>query len=244
MSVHCVPMVELGLGLVSIGRPWGVRQEPPPPEGEALRLLEKAVSLGIRFFDTAPAYGESEAILGRFLRRTRASVFVSTKMGEAWDPATRVSSTDHGYDALRRSIDRSLERLGRIDLLQVHKATADNLASGDVARAIEYAANCGVQSFGASVSDVAAAHAAMRAPWCTHLQFPFNRASLHLESIFDAARGRPVRLIVNRPFAMGRLVTGSDAFRFILERRFQGVILTGTRSVEHLVENHEAFTRC
>lgn len=236
-------MIELGLGLLSIGRPWGEPAKPPPPEDAALALLERAASLGIRFFDTAPAYGASEVVLGRFLRSSGAQVVVSTKMGEEWDPATGASSVDHGYDALRRSIDRSLERLQRIDVLQVHKATAGNLASHDVARAIEYAMSCGVQSFGASVSDLDAAGAALRAPWCTHLQFPFNRAATHLAPVFDLAAARPVKLLVNRPFAMGRLAAGSDAFRFILERKFTGVILTGTGSADHLGQNCEAFRK-
>ena len=33
-------MIELGLGLLSIGRPWGTRGEPPPSEAGALALLE------------------------------------------------------------------------------------------------------------------------------------------------------------------------------------------------------------
>src|SRR5688572_8593076 len=119
-------MVQLGLGLLSIGRPWGARRESPPPESEALVLLEKALALGIRCFDTAPAYGASEAILGRFLRKTNAPIFVSTKMGEWWDPVNG-SSVAHDYHLLKTSINRSLELLGRIDLLQVHKATAENL---------------------------------------------------------------------------------------------------------------------
>ncbi|MGH8733641.1 MAG: aldo/keto reductase, partial [Burkholderiales bacterium] len=131
-------MIELGLGLLSIGRPWGARGESPPSESEALALLQKAASLGIGFFDTAPAYGASEAILGRFLRHDDRA-FVATKMGEWWNAASGASTVDHRYESLKRSIDRSLELLGRIDLLQVHKATAENLQSADVARAIEYA---------------------------------------------------------------------------------------------------------
>ena len=59
--------VELGLGLVSLGRQWGVRDVDPPNEADAAALLECAVALGIRVFDTAPAYGSSEERLGRFL---------------------------------------------------------------------------------------------------------------------------------------------------------------------------------
>lgn len=234
-------MVELGLGLLSIGRPWGHRREPPPPESQAVALLEKAVALGIRFFDTAPAYAASEAILGRFLRRADKPITVSTKMGEHWDAASGASTVDHQYESLQRSIDRSLELLGRIDLLLVHKATAENLASRDVQHAIEYARSRGVASFGASVSDLAAASAAMRAPWCSYLQFPFNRARTELEPVFALARERGVKLVINRPFAMGQIPAGADAFAFIRSRHFAGVVLTGTKSPVHLAENHAAF---
>lgn len=210
-------MVELGLGLLSIGRPWGVRQEPPPTGDAALELLHKAVGLGIRFFDTAPAYGAS-------------------KMGEFWDAGA--SSVDHRYDTLRRSIDRSLELLGRIDLLQVHKATADNLRSPDITRAIEYARSCGIHSFGASVPDVEAANAAAASGWCSYLQFPFSLANTALAPIFN----RGMKLIINRPLAMGALsATPLEAFNFIRRQDFSGIVLTGTKSIAHLSENHAAF---
>jgi len=234
-------MIELGLGLLSIGRPWGHRRESPPPEIEALALLEKAVSLGIRFFDTAPAYGASESIFGRFLGKIDSTVFVATKMGEWWDPASTASTVDHRYESLKRSIDRSLELLGRIDLLQVHKATAQNLQSADVARAVEYARSRGIPHFGASVADVAAADAATRTEWCSHLQFPFSRANTRLAPIFDLARKRGLKLIINRPLAMGEMAATADAFRFISSQDFTGVVLTGTKSVAHLMENHAAF---
>jgi len=230
-------MIELGLGLLSIGRPWGHRRQAPPSEPDAFALLEKATALGIRFFDTAPAYGSSEAILGRFLRETGATAVVSTKMGEWWDGESGVSTVDHRYDALARSIDCSLERLGRIDLLQIHKATASNLVSRDVSRAIDYARQCGVQHFGASVSDVAAAQAARQTGWCSYLQFPFNQANTALAPIFHLG----LKNIINRPLAMGAIQSSAQAFAFIRRQPFDGVVLTGTKSVAHLVENHAAF---
>jgi len=60
--------VSLGLGLLSIGRVWGYRQGLPPAEEDARALLHHAVLKGITFFDTAPAYGSSERIFGRFLK--------------------------------------------------------------------------------------------------------------------------------------------------------------------------------
>jgi len=230
-------MVELGLGLLSIGRPWGHRGEGPPPERDAFALLEKAAALGIRFFDTAPAYGTSEAIFGRFLRESGAHAVVSTKMGEWWDSESGTSTVDHSYDALARSIDRSLERLGRIDILQIHKATAACLAARDVSRAVEYARECGIREFGASVSDLAAAQAASESGWCSYLQFPFNQANAALAPIFDLG----LKCILNRPLAMGAIQASAEAFAFIRRQAFEGVVLTGTKSTRHLVDNHAAF---
>ena len=83
------PGLRLGLGLVSIGRVWGVRQSAPPDADEAQKLLSRAVELGIAIFDTAPAYAESEARLGRFLAglepSRRQALTIMTKMGEHWD---------------------------------------------------------------------------------------------------------------------------------------------------------------
>lgn len=233
-------MVALGLGLLSIGRPWGVRPEAPPPEDAAIELLHRSVALGIRFLDTAPAYGSSEAILGRFLRACHARMYIATKMGEWWDGET--STVDHRYDALKRSIDRSLELLGRIDLLQIHKSTAGNLRSSDVARAVEYARRCGIREFGASVSDLEAARAAADSGWCSYLQFPFSRANTALAAVFPLARERGLKLIVNRPLAMGALgATAAEAFAFVRAQQFRGVVLTGTKSIRHLSENVAAF---
>ena len=106
------PGLRLGLGLVSIGRVWGVRQSAPPDADEAQKLLSRAVELGIAIFDTAPAYAESEARLGRFLAglepSRRQALTIMTKMGEHWDFERGTSFVDHSRDALVRSIDRSL----------------------------------------------------------------------------------------------------------------------------------------
>jgi aryl-alcohol dehydrogenase-like predicted oxidoreductase len=162
-------------------------------------------------------------------------------MGEWWDPATGASSVDHCYAALKQSIDRSLQLLGRIDLLQVHKATAENLASPDVARAVEYARSCGILHFGASVPDMAAAEAASRTGWCSYLQFPFNRENTALAGMFPLLRTKRMKAIVNRPLAMGAIEARAEAFDFVRQQDFDGVVLTGTKSLAHLEENYAAF---
>jgi hypothetical protein len=74
------------------------------------------------------------------------------------------------------------------------------------------------------------------------MQMPYNASSTSLSEVFEEAAARGMWIAVNRPFAMGAIgVDKRDAFRFILERPFRGVILSGTTSREHLRENLEAF---
>ena len=59
---------EISLGTVEIGMPYGIAEDgeaPPPDEAEASKLLHSALDLGVNLIDTARAYGESEAIIGR-----------------------------------------------------------------------------------------------------------------------------------------------------------------------------------
>ncbi|MFW5947317.1 MAG: aldo/keto reductase, partial [Gemmatimonadota bacterium] len=91
--------------------------------------------LGINYFDTAPAYGggASEEILGQALADVREPAFVATKYG-VWQK-----------EGLRRSLEGSLQRLGRdhVDLLQLHglswsaEEVERILAPGGVADAME-----------------------------------------------------------------------------------------------------------
>ena len=237
--------VELGLGLVSIGRRWGVRDVAPPSAEAAIALVEAAHAAGLRFFDTAPAYGDSERLFGLALGRGTIdpeSITIATKVGEHWNDETGEPFVDHGYDAMMRSFDRSIDRLGRIDVLQLHKATAANVDAPEVVRTLERARAAGVGRFGASVSDVETARIACRSGRYDYLQFPYNIGARHLEPVFALLRECGMKAIVNRPFAMGGLAAdGVAAFRHVLGADFDGVVLTGTSSLAHLTENVAAF---
>jgi uncharacterized protein len=78
---------------------------------EVIAALERALALGVTYFDTAPAYGDgaSEAIYGEVLGDLGDEVFVATKV------LTRVAD-------VRASVEGSLERLNRdtLDLVQLH----------------------------------------------------------------------------------------------------------------------------
>jgi aryl-alcohol dehydrogenase-like predicted oxidoreductase len=248
--------VEFGLGLISLGRPWGHVSRPVPSPAEGDSFLRQALAMGVRAFDTAPSYGDSELRLGRFLSSLEPGVpsglMIADKCGEHWDAERGQPYIDHSYDALCRSIDRSLERLRRVDLLQLHRPTAALLGSAGVRSALEYARSRGVRALGASVSDLKAARAAAESDLYRCLQFPFNRGSLHLEEAFELAQRYGKQVLVNRPFQMGGQLYDDDeelagrealveSYHFILRRPFSGFILTGTRDPEHLRQDLDAF---
>jgi L-galactose dehydrogenase len=89
-------------------------------EEESVRLVQRALDLGITYIDTARAYG-TEDIVGRAIAGHRDEVVVSTKCGPA-DRSGLVSPA-----ALRESVELSLGRLGtdRIDVFHLHGVTTD-----------------------------------------------------------------------------------------------------------------------
>jgi D-threo-aldose 1-dehydrogenase len=110
----------------------------PVSDADAEATIERAWSLGVRFFDTAPLYGFglAERRLGSFLRQQKRDSFaISTKVGRLLRSATAAPEDDHykvtpaerpqfdfSYDGVMRSVEESLARLGldRVDVLLVH----------------------------------------------------------------------------------------------------------------------------
>ena len=247
--------INLALGLLEIGKPWGRRPGAIPTEDESFQLLERAWELGIRHFDTAPSYDLSEARFGRFLSELasaeRNRVFVTTKFGDHWDTERGEAYVDHSYDALKRSLDASLALLGPIDLLQLHKTTPAVLGSLDLERALDYARSVGVKAFGVSIKDHDSANRAIASGVYQTLQLPFNAVDTQFTDVVRQATAANIEILVNRPFGMGRLLdpdgsnsqsyTVESALRFILQQPLRGLILIGTKSLEHLAENVQAF---
>lgn len=249
----------LGVGLIGIGRKWGHRETPIPSEEQAIAYLSHVYQKGITFFDTAPAYGSSEERLGKFLQtlspEQRNGITVATKFGEHWDEDRGEAYADHSFPKLRASIDQSIARLGRIDLLQVHKTTPEVLRRSELAEAILYARKQGIKNFGASVSDSESAQMVCESDVFSSMQFPFNESNQTFLETIASAHERGKLVVINRPFNMGGVLYEKaqslspeqqrvHAYKFILDRLpTNGIILTGTKSPEHLDENIEAFSK-
>ncbi|MCW5706893.1 aldo/keto reductase [Shinella sp.] len=85
---------------------------------QSIETVHRAIELGVNYIDTAPAYFDSEVVLGKALQTIDAPVVMSTKLGgrpKPFDPKDK--------DLLRRSFDQSCEDLGRdtIEILFVHE---------------------------------------------------------------------------------------------------------------------------
>jgi D-threo-aldose 1-dehydrogenase len=128
-------LTQLGMGTAPLGDLWERISE-----AQAQASLAAAWQSGVRYFDTAPWYGNTlaEQRLGHFLRQQpRAEFAISTKVGRVYtrprdqdrfDPGFWAGGLqfqlrfDYGYDGVMRSFEDSLHRLGlpRVDLLVIH----------------------------------------------------------------------------------------------------------------------------
>src|SRR5687768_4660266 len=92
-------------------------------DGDAARLVDRALDAGVNFFDTADAYadGNSERMLGKILGARRPNVVVATKVGMRVGPGLLDTGLSRRH--VLAACDASLARLGTdyIDLYIVHR---------------------------------------------------------------------------------------------------------------------------
>jgi aryl-alcohol dehydrogenase-like predicted oxidoreductase len=155
----------LGVGTAAFGLDgYGI---PTPGEGNvgcaaAIATIHRAVEGGVNFFDTAPAYGCSEELLGKALA-DHNDCWVATKV--PIPPSLDEISQSELTRLVNQSLDESLRRLGReaLDLVQIHNATVDVLHQGNMVSCLERAREAGkLRYIGASVYGEEAALAAIR----------------------------------------------------------------------------------
>ncbi|MHB1868010.1 MAG: aldo/keto reductase [Nitrososphaerales archaeon] len=113
-----VPRICLGTNNFGKGQ---IEQEP------ANKIMTRALDLGIDMFDTSDVYcgGESERIIGEFIKGRREDVIIATKVGKEgdWNPDTHPNKLSVSRKNIIYRLNQSLERLQTdyIDLLYVHR---------------------------------------------------------------------------------------------------------------------------
>ena len=177
-------------------------------EPEAVAIIQRALDLGVRYFDTAANYGPSEAFLGKVLPSRRSEVVIATK------------TSQRDYDGAWRTLERSLQRLQTdiIDLWQFHALTYDwdintilHPQTGAI-KAAQEAQDQGLVKYvgvtGHHNPDIIAT-AIQRYPFDAAL-FPINAADKHtarpfITTLLPTAQQRNVAVIAMKVPAYGRL---------------------------------------
>ena len=144
----------LGVGTAAFGLDrYGIAA---PGEGnvdpaEGIANIHRAAEGGVNFFDTAPAYGRSEELLGKALADHKdCSVATKVPIPENSDGISQSELMDH----VNKSLAESLRRLQRevLDVVQIHNATVRVLQQGNMVSCLERAREDGkLRYIGASV---------------------------------------------------------------------------------------------
>ena len=194
---------EVGLGTWQLGGGWG-----EVTEETALATLCAAFEAGITLFDTADVYGtgKSETLIGRFLKESKAKVFVATKLGRFSPPGWPQNFT---REAIRSHTEASLRRLGLdvLDLTQLHCVPHEVLKQGEVFGHLRELKREGkIRDFGASVESMDEAMTCLAQPGIASLQIIFNLfRQKPIDVLFEAAKRQKVALLVRLPLASGLL---------------------------------------
>jgi aryl-alcohol dehydrogenase-like predicted oxidoreductase len=133
-----VKVSEVGFGLWTISTGWWGQFT----EGEAIKLMHRALDHGITLFDAADTYGNglSETLIAKAFPKQRDEIVVATKVGydfyEHGDERRGQREIPHNFSVpfLRKAVDMALQRLhtDHIDVLQLHNIRSEQVEANDV----------------------------------------------------------------------------------------------------------------
>jgi pyridoxine 4-dehydrogenase len=243
----------LGYGAMRITGPgiWG----PPQDHDESIRVLKRAVELGINFIDTADSYGPnvSEELIAEALHPYPSGLVVATKGG-----LLRTGPNQWPVDAspkhLEEALHGSLKRLKveQIDLYQLHRID-DKVPAEDTFRFLQKAQQDGlVKHIGLSEVDVDQIKQAQEFFPVVSVQNMYSVDNRKWESVLDYTREQNMAFIPWYPLAGGNAealqaldqvaqkhgVTQQQiALSWLLHHSPNILLIPGTSKVNHLEEN-------
>ena len=252
-----LPVVRLGYGTMQLTGEgvWG----DPRDRGEAVRVLRRAVELGVTFFDTADSYGPyvAEDLLREALHPYADDVVIATKAGltrqgpGVWTPLGKPAY-------LRQEVEMSLRRLGleRIDLFQLHRIDADYPVADQVGELKQLQEEGKIRHIGLSEVTVDQLVEAQETAEIVSVQNLFNLANRDAEKLLDHCAEHGIGFIPWFPLATGELSADDGplaaaaqqheatpaqlALAWLLQRSPVMLPIPGTSSVEHLEANTAA----
>jgi predicted aldo/keto reductase-like oxidoreductase len=199
---------------------------------EAKVIIRHCFQLGIRFFDTAHVYNDSEEKMGLALGPVRDEVILATKVW-AKDAPGAAKELAISFDRLRTK---------RIDLIQCHNVSNQEgldkvLGPGgsyEILAKAKAEGKVGAIGFSSHNPDIAVK--AIRTGKFTTLQFPFNFIENDpQEKVFPAAREWGMGIIAMKPLGGGLLDRADLCFRF-LQQHPDAIPIPGIQSMEEINE--------
>jgi pyridoxine 4-dehydrogenase len=229
---------------------WG----PPKDRAQAIRVLQRAVELGVNFFDTAEAYGPhiSEELIAEALHPYPGLV-IATKGGlERPGPDRWVENGRP--ETLRRQLEGSLHRLrlDRIDLWQLHRIDPKVPAQEQFEAIREFQREGLIRHAGLSEVSVDEIEQARKVVPIVSVQNRYNITDRKWDHEVDYCQREGMAFIPWFPLSAGTLTEGAGldrvaqrhgattyqiALAWLLARSPAMLVIPGTSSVEHLEEN-------
>lgn len=107
----------LAMGGSAMVRKWEAGYGPQLSFDDRVKMTRHAFESGVRYFDTSPNYGESEAIIGEALHDVRDQIYLATKVG-----VPRSDDAILTREQVRKSVEVSLQtlKMANVDCIQVH----------------------------------------------------------------------------------------------------------------------------
>ncbi len=243
----------LGYGAMRITGPgiWG----PPQDHAESIRVLKRAVELGINFIDTADSYGPnvSEELIAEALHPYPAGLVVATKGG-----LLRTGPNQWPVDAspkhLEEALHGSLKRLKvkQIDLYQLHRID-DKVPAEDTFKFLQKAQQDGlVKHIGLSEVNVDQIKQAQEFFPVVSVQNMYSVDNRKWEAVLDYTRAQNMAFIPWYPLAGGNAealkaleqvaqkhgaTPQQIALSWLLHHSPNILLIPGTSKVKHLEEN-------
>jgi aryl-alcohol dehydrogenase-like predicted oxidoreductase len=247
-------VTRLGFGAMRItGKGiWG----PPPDRAESIRVLRRAVELGINFIDTADSYGPhvSEEIIAEALHPYPANLVIATKGG--FDRTGPDKWVENGKpEHLRAACEGSLRRLrvDRIDLYQLHRIDPKVPAEDQLGTLKDLQAQGKIKHIGLSEVSVRQIEHAQKIVSIVSVQNRYSITDRGAEDVLEYCEKEEMAFIPWFPLAAGRLsrensligrlatqwkATPSQiALAWLLARSPVMVPIPGTSNAKHLEEN-------